>query len=316
MDPRTTITVAKILDSVLATVGDDEFQRLTAGLTVGERTNRVEEAARSLNEVQSLRMPDYDDELVSLFYAGRFHLSHVNLAYSMISEMSAQRAHLGAMLTESGRLHVIDFGCGTLAMRFGVILAVADALENGQDVAEIDIKSIDASTPMVNMGVKIWDAFVNQVHEQSNPKLQWIELALEKMVNQRPNVQNTTLNLIQGNPYADVWLSAIHVVYGGQYGNEDTIREGLAVLCTQTNPVVGFITCHRRNAEIARRISPFGNGFHEVKGNLRSQFTDNIYTPYITWRCQSWGFFPPSWRVFWEWDRNPATTTYLIYRRQ
>lgn len=35
--------------------------------------------------------------------------------------------------TGTGKLHVVDFGCGALAMQFGVALAAADAIRDGQN---------------------------------------------------------------------------------------------------------------------------------------------------------------------------------------
>ena len=318
MDQRTKYKVAGLLDAAVAKSGETEFQRLTAGLTSIQRASSVDKAANSVNRVQQLAMPKYEEELVALFYAVRFHLSHVNLAYSMITRMVAMRDRVNFQLTDTGRLHIVDFGCGTMVMRFGVILAVADALERGQNIEEVHIDSIDPNIPMVNIGVKIWNEFLTQVRfqVQDEPSLRWIREAIDRLPNPVPTVQNITLNKIQAHQDADIWLSAIHIVYGGNFGNEGPVREDLARITSAINPSVGFITCHGRNIEIVRRISPFDSGYEGKTERPNFQFSNQFLTPLITKACMSWGYFPQNWRVFWQWDKNPENTTCLIYRRK
>ena len=167
MDQLTKYEVGSILDGSLAAAGSVEFQRITSGLAPTDRKQLIEAAVRtSVDRLQKFAMPQYGDELIALFYAGQYHLSHVNLAYSVISSVVASRDPRNFVLTDSGRLHVVDFGCGTLAVRFGIILAVADALERGQTVEEVFIDSIDPYTPMVNMGVYVWNEFLSQFRQR------------------------------------------------------------------------------------------------------------------------------------------------------
>lgn len=317
MDQKAKYEFANLFEAVVAVTAEAEFRRLTDGLTSVQKTQSVQRAAMSVNRVQQLAMPRYEEELVALFYAGRFQLSHVNLAYSLISRMVASRDPNSFRLLETGRLQVVDFGCGTLAMRFGVILAAADALERGQNIESIHIDSIDPNTAMVNMGIKVWDGFLELARKKRevNSGLRWINAALDRLTNLVPSVQKITLNQVEPHADADVWLSAIHIVYGGNDGNENEVREDLARLTANVSPSVGIITCHGRNIEIARRISPFSNGYVGRTERPRFEFSNQILTPLITRRCIDWGFFPPNWRVFWQWDKNPENTTCLIYHK-
>ena len=87
----------------------------------------------------------------------------------MITEMAKRRDPKRAVLTRKGKLHVVDFGCGTLAMQFGVALAAADALQRGQTLNSIKIDLIDSSQPMIDFGLKIWSRFKKEV--ENNERL-------------------------------------------------------------------------------------------------------------------------------------------------
>ena len=254
MDQLTKYEIGSILDGSLAAAGNVEFQRITSILSPSDRIQLTGAAAASVDKLQKFAMPQYGDELIALFYAGQYHLSHVNLAYSAISSIVASRDPRSFRLTDTGRLHFVDFGCGTLVVRFAVILAVADALERGQTVDEVFIDSIDPYTPMVNMGIKVWDEFLGQFRHRrkNNERLRWIEQAIDRLANPYQVVQKITLDQVQARNESDVWLSAIHIVYGGKDGNEVPVQEDLAQLESSIYPTVGLITCHARNAQIAR----------------------------------------------------------------
>lgn len=46
--------------------------------------------------------------------------------------MIADMVNAKGVLTDTGNLHVVDFGCGLLAMQFGVVLASADTSETAR----------------------------------------------------------------------------------------------------------------------------------------------------------------------------------------
>lgn len=54
----------------------------------------------------------------------------------MIADMVGDKSDV---LTNAGKLHVVDFSCGALAMQFGIDLNAADAIRNGQMIDEIHI---------------------------------------------------------------------------------------------------------------------------------------------------------------------------------
>jgi hypothetical protein len=315
MDNPTKLIIADILDNAIASQGELIFQRLIAGATPEERDSRVVNARNSVDLLRKGGMPAYDDAMVALFYAIQYQLSHINLVYSMICD-TVQRRNLRGnhLLTDMGALHVVDYGCGALTMRFGVIFAVADALQRGETIREVRIDSLDPNVPIVQLGVDVWNAFVHLVQTRAEGRLNWMRMAIDAMDNARPGVYlRVPLNAIQRIHDADAWLSAIHVVYGGPQSNENEVRENLAFLNESIEPVIGFLTSDDSKLQIMRGVSPFTNGYQSLPCRPLSQFTNNIPTHQTTSKLHNWGFRPPSWRVFWGW--SPGTVM-RAYERQ
>ena len=231
--------VADCLSKAIVDVAAWEFNRLKEGMSGIEVARSVEGALKSLADLSRGKMPGYN-ERDALFYLTWFHPNHVNLAYSMIM----------AMLKNTGRelpsdLYLLDFGCGTLAMQFGLALAIAD-LRGEQSVKSVRVKPIDSSDPMVRLGEKAWDKFGELAGE--NAEL----AALSDAMN--------SITRADGPPVCEEerWLSAMHVVY---CKNKDKVKEALALQEKRISPHVGFITYHDdpQSRSLARSVSPFGN---------------------------------------------------------
>ena len=154
--PKYQEAFAKALDNAIAKAAKAEFSRLATKLN-GDKVKvarAVGNALRELERLQSGNQPRYNDEWLALLYSTWYQPYHINLAYSMIKAMTMQRDSEGAVLTPTGKLHVVDFGCGTLAMQFGIALAAANALQKGQCLTAIRIDLIDSSRAMIDMGLR------------------------------------------------------------------------------------------------------------------------------------------------------------------
>ena len=147
--------VAKALDKAIAKAAKTEIRRLVKAKGNKRTARAIENALHSLTGLQNGEIPNYDDEWLALLYSTWYQPSHINLAYSMIKEMAKRRNPKRAIMTRKGKLHVVDFGCGALAMQFGVALAAADALQQGQTLTSIKIDLIDSSQPMIDFGMEI-----------------------------------------------------------------------------------------------------------------------------------------------------------------
>ena len=259
MDEENKHVVANILDRAIAQAGVAEIMRLSQGLSPLELTEKVAYALGQLRLLGIGRMPNYD-EWVALFYGLWYQPGHINLAYRMIDHMIKDRNAQSPVLTGNGVLRVVDFGCGSFAMQFGVALVAATALSQGQRIESIKITAIDSSDAMIRMGQSIWTNFVQSVNEV-NDKSHWFAClqqicdTIETDIPSSHDCDAVAKNLTFGSK-DERWLSAIHAVYEEI---ETNVRNGLETLRNAMQPQAGFITNfdHFRNNGLANRISPF-----------------------------------------------------------
>ncbi len=252
-----------ILDHVITTISEQEFNRLASGLTINEKTEKVRDALESLEKLQTDEMPDYDNKWVVLFYHW-YQPSQINLAYSMIKSI----INSTDILNE--KLQIVDFGCGSLAMQFGVALAVADMI-NKRPITEIRIDSIDTSQAMIDIGKEMWELFT-------------------KLYNQKLyNHLGPVCEIIKPNYYKDIgkvelaqssdrWISAIHVVYDE---NKDDVKQSLKSLRNRFYPHVCFVSSHESKKSLLKEVWPFSS--KPRKTELSLQFNGEL-TKITEWR--------------------------------
>ena len=123
--PRYLEGVAAALDDAIVSVAAATFDRVTHGLSDGEKAKRVLHALDSLHgSMRQLEMPEYAEELVALFYSAWYQPFQINSAYSLVYHAIEERQ---TRLTVKHRLDVVDFGSGAVAMELGLALAVLNA---------------------------------------------------------------------------------------------------------------------------------------------------------------------------------------------
>ena len=249
-----------VLDQTIAKVAAREFSLLSEGMTKEEWTGKVNQSLNSLGGLQQSNPPNYDDPWIALFYLTWYQPGQVQLVLSLIEEQRKARGGDRLLRHDRRILHVIDFGCGALAMRFGLVLALAEALEQGEDIREVHIDSIDPNTAMVQMGVKVWNEFLSQVltARKDDPRLEWVIAAFRTLSKPVPLVQNIKLKELEINEDADSWLTAIHAVYPN---NVEEVKSSLANLVSTTKPDVGILTGHNHAGQgpLLQSASPFEN---------------------------------------------------------
>ena len=234
MNARTTGLVAIAIDSAIQKAGEAEYQRLSDGLSLGECKSRVQLALNSLRLLQSGEQPEYTDEWVALFYTLWYQPKQINLAYGMIKKMLSLRNSDSFILNPNGQLHVIDLGCGALAMQFVVALAATDAIAKGQNIKQITIHSSDTSQIMIDLGRKLWQQF--QVEPSVTPSMdQALSLIEPQYDTSLPDFFREQFRGI------DYWVSAIHALYED---NTDAIRHALGrTQATRPTAMFTFNTC-------------------------------------------------------------------------
>ena len=274
-----------VLDRSIATVAERQFGSLSKGMTNQEWSNKVRESLNSLAGLQQSNPPNYNDPWIALFYLTWYQPGQIQLVHQLMNEQ--RRATGRGRLLKSDRqvLHVIDLGCGALALRFGLVLAVAAALELGDDIDEVHIDSIDPNTTMAQMGVSVWNEFLSQVLSggKDDPDLKWVLTAVRKFSQPVPTVRNIKLKELNVNPEAEYWLTAIHAVYPN---NVEEIKDSLAYLALSNEPDIGILTGHNHIGQgtLLQRVSPFeGSQFVRRVSTLNPLLID--FLPEVTrWR--------------------------------
>ena len=147
MDQKTVAAVTRALDATITKVAGEQLRWLSSGLPPDEIAERIHQVFRSFQRL-TVAAPDYDG-WHALLYALWYQPSQINLAYTLARKVPKEKSPLR---TGNGR-QVIDFGCGALAMQFGLALAAADSLEELKVQPRVAIISEDSSTPMRDMGL-------------------------------------------------------------------------------------------------------------------------------------------------------------------
>ena len=258
--------VTNILDYVIKTVSEQEFNRLASGLTIEEKGKKVLDALESLEKLRTDEMPDYHDKWVALFYSW-YQPSQINLAYSMIQSI----INSTDILNE--KLHIVDFGCGSLAMQFGVALAIADTIttKNKKSITEIRIDSIDISQAMIDIGKEMWELFTKlynqKLYNHLGPVCEIIKPNYYKDIGQVELAQSS-----------DRWISAIHAVYDE---NKDDIKQSLESLVDRLHPDTCFVSTHESKKSLLKEVWPFSS--KPRKTELSLQFNSEL-TKITEWR--------------------------------
>lgn len=252
---------AEVLDKAIAKVSRDEFNNLiqNQNLSDAEKVSKVGYALNQLDKLGRGAMPRYD-EWVAPFYLSWHQPRQINLSYSMITDIVDKESTGKEILTDTGRLYVFDFGCGALAMQFGVALAIADALQKNQKIYSAYVVSYDKSKDMKTIGKKVWKQFRSEVSSaaQKDASLSYLEQACELIATDKP------FRVPQNNEIS--WISAIHAAYDA---NQDKVKKKLDLLTNKIRPNVGFVTSHVMSSDVVDRVSPFrrNNEYKEHKQN-------------------------------------------------
>ena len=279
---RNIADIADCMDRAFANVLSAEFTRLTADMSRNQIDTRLYRSKRSIGRLRnSDDMPDYSDPMVVLRYVILYQLGHINLAYTLIKKDE----HRGRRLTDTGALHVVDFGAGTLAMSFGAALAVADALDDGANISAVTVDAIDTGRPMMELGVKLWNEFANQASPRQGMELltRAAQLIHHSLHDNHRSVQKL------GN--SACWLSSLHTLYDD---NEDTVRSALNTLCGMLNPDLVVLTCFAGKSDIANRVTLMGRNWQRAREPqlLLGGYIDDSCAAGVAFER---GFQPPTW---------------------
>ena len=199
MDLKTEIELTRALDISIADIATGELRRLSSGLGRKETAEEIHLAFRSLSRLQEGDMPEYD-AWDSLFYLVWYQPAHINLAYSLTSKMPEEK---NPLRDGNGSLQVVDFGCGALAMQFGLALAASDTLQRRSKLPDLAIFSEDASEDMCRIGQLLWERFLDEIDNEG----EYTELdALRQACHELEFTNEFDSSVTR-------WLTAVHVAY-------------------------------------------------------------------------------------------------------
>ena len=250
--PRGLGGVAAALDAAIADVAAATFDRLTNGLSDAEKARRVSHALDSLHgSIRQLEMPEYDEDLVALFYSVWYQPFQINSAYSLLYRAIEQRQ---SRLALKRGLDVVDFGSGALAMELGLALAVFDTQAQRLTIPEINIYLLEPSEAMTRIGLDIWGCFLKATGDDVSVDLgSWCSTA--HFGRSSINVKRTDdPSNLAGRPESDRWLVAMHAYYGK---HRDAIKRDLMQIHEAFQPELGLFTCHHGSLGGIDYVSPF-----------------------------------------------------------
>ena len=293
MDERAKVA----FDSALTAVAIRKYEQLSDGIPSSQVISEICEALEDLGKLRSGKMPNYD-KWVSLFY-NWYQPSHIRLAYLMIAPK------INNDVTEN--LHIVDFGCGVLAMQFGVVFAVADALKQGRSIYEVRIDSLDASQHMIHMGQEIWKQF--KIEARKDAELKHLSSAFEIVKSQiNPSETKLSNNITWAkSSKSECWLSAMHVTYAA---NRSTVRQELQAMVTKLNPDKCFATAHDDTASktLLSAVWSFidASKYHKIQKSGKPPQSSTKLTNITKWRKQLYREVKHPFlnrNVTWEWDK-------------
>lgn len=223
-----------VLDQVITEVARAELERLrlSEGLRDEEVPSKIRGALGELDRLQQGKLPDYHDPWVALFYLTWYQPGHILLGRQLIKLLESKGQGLG-----NGNIHIVDFGCGALAMQFALAWATAQAIEDGADMAPITIVSYDTSSPMIKLGISLWNQLKASVREERS--LSDLSIVIDRVI--QPQYLGSPPNKLIPT-VKERWLVAMHTFYKE---TSDETSESLKGVTSRYNPSVCLFSCNK-----------------------------------------------------------------------
>lgn len=231
--------VANALDKAIAEVAEDEYRRLSAGMSPEDIAAEVASALKSFAQLQSGTPPEYS-EWDALLYLTWYQPRQINLALAAV-----------AGYREAPRpVHIIDVGCGALATTIAMAISAATANVSPPNI-DIEVCGIDPSGHMTSIGRR----FLRKLSRIVRTKP--FRIACDRVA-ENVGIYRTLDDYYESDrakrgrrPRASYWLTVIHAVYAT---NVDSLQEDLRRIRRKSIPDYEVVTCHIVGMEVARRI--------------------------------------------------------------
>jgi hypothetical protein len=207
-------------------------------------------------------MPNYNDWVALLYLV--WHQPHqINVAYRAFKALRATRSHLAPIVDA---IHWFDVGSGAYAAQLGLALHAADRLLNlnpvpKQPLPRIRIYTIDDSSPMLELGQRLWSELRSVLAKFPRSNLSALQRSVEALEFQ-PLLMETdgglhTFDLDRTEGCAKVWVSGFHVVYKD---NIPPIQRLFGTLVRHYNPHIVVLSYHDDPSSLSRTREAFIRG--------------------------------------------------------
>ena len=249
--------VAHVLDEAIATVADQELNRLSEGLNDFQVAEQIAKALDSLRELQGADPPNYNNEWVALFYLTWYQPRQINTALTVLRQLYAdprnERLRMGHPLV------IIDVGCGALAVQIAAAIMTA---EYQREDNKVSVQGIDPSEPMKEIGVNLWLEFWTIADRY--PSLSYLSSACD-VITSTCSLFDSHISYYRSevaSPDSECWLMAVHTVYES---NKQSIKDTLQTIRTMSDPSVILVTTHDFKRDIARFAVGENFKIHELR---------------------------------------------------
>ena len=198
------------------------------------------------------QMADYAHPAIAIAYLVHYQIPRTGLAAYLLQKAAQQRHGNPLILTKDKPLHVIDFGCGTLAVQLGLAVTLAEAIKAGIQQPAVRITSIDRARSMLNSGQTLW----NHLSERARRTRQLTAL-YQAMQSIRANT--TSLNIVSSAATEETWLTTLHTVHNNDSQHQQRVTAEMKSIADATSPRMGIIAFHWSATQIAtaRESWPF-----------------------------------------------------------
>ena len=239
--------IADALDKAIATVAEQEFNRLCRDLNDVQVAEQVAKALDELAKLQGRGSPDYNNEWVVLFYVTWYQPRQINVALAILQQLYEEplRELAGAVYP----VEIIDVGCGALSVQFATAIAATQHQQH-QHTA-VSVHGIDPSHPMKRIGETLWSEFCAIIVEYPD---------LSDLSNMC-NLMTEDCDLFDSfDSYRSAYpetlgpnslLLAVHVVYDS---NQLDIQQTLQNFHTIRPVFPMFVACHKDKRDIAEFV--------------------------------------------------------------
>ena len=227
------------IDRAIKTVASEEFHRLKRELRQDMVSPKVCATLDSFEKLQKGIPPNYSDPWTALFYLTWYQPGQISLAHSLIGYLNGVRRSNALVEGDNHSLHVMDFGCGALAMQFAVAWAAAEAFENEEIVKSIRIYSCDTAQPMIDIGRKLWAEFKREL--QRDRRLTSLSGFFDVVIEPRYGTSAFMASAKNMAHDDERWLTALHTVYRN---NLEETKRSLSSIVAKFNPDAGLMSCH------------------------------------------------------------------------